>query len=474
MKRTIAILITIIAIIQCFSMVSFAEAPNFTDVPENAWYAEAVKWAVENNITAGTSSTTFNPKQICTRAQIVTFIWRAAGSPTTNDVTNPFIDVNENAYYYKAILWAVKNGITSGTSYNRFSPNMACTRAQIVTFIWKSDGSPEPTEINAENCPFEDVNPSAYYAKAVYYAVEKGITSGVDLTHFAPNKICTRAEAVTFLWKDNLNGTCVHHYEIYGVVQPTCNMPLTKYYRCVLCDNFRYDFENTPWSHNLQVTEEVPATDTTAGYTKYKCNLCHSEWTINHPAHNECSHENFTYEITGYPTYETPGTWIKTCEDCGSVIEETMDLNGTEYYPDDIASLTARATGLDLSNSSFAPHPTNTLSKIRVFEALKFYDGTGTRPDGTPFTDAMLLEEGGEEELNRYKDMAEFLVITDMFDEKPNGLADAIVLKLIRSPENRAIVLDPRWNIVSGYSIKVGAQTYTMIHLYELKDELKP
>ena len=169
---------------------------HFTDVPENAYFREPVDWAVAKGITAGTDPTHFSPDDPCTRAQAVTFLWRAAGQPEPTASNDPFRDVGSGEYYYRAVLWAVENGITLGTSATEFSPDDPCTRAQIVTFLWRAAGQPEPT---ASNNPFLDVKSGDYFFGAVLRAVEKGITTGTDPTHFSPDDVCTRAQIVTFL-----------------------------------------------------------------------------------------------------------------------------------------------------------------------------------------------------------------------------------------------------------------------------------
>ena len=170
----------------------------FQDMPDDAYYFEAVNWAVANNVTNGTSETTFSPNVGCTRAQVVTFLWRAAGQPEPTEGTNPFTDVKEGTYYYKAVLWAVEKGITNGTSETTFDPDETCTRGQIVTFLWRRAGKPAPT---GANNPFADVKPSAYFGSAVLWAVEKGLTNGTSETTFEPNEDCTRAQVVTFLFR---------------------------------------------------------------------------------------------------------------------------------------------------------------------------------------------------------------------------------------------------------------------------------
>ena len=169
----------------------------FVDVATGSYYEDAVDWAVGNGITQGTDATHFSPDGICTRAQAVTFLWRAAGSPKPETRTMPFTDIPAGSYYYDAVLWAVENGITKGTSDTTFSPNMTCTRAQIVAFLWRSEKSPAAGTAN----PFADVKSTAYYADAVLWAVKENITKGTTSTTFSPNADCTRAQIVTFLWR---------------------------------------------------------------------------------------------------------------------------------------------------------------------------------------------------------------------------------------------------------------------------------
>ena len=173
------------------------QAGVFVDVATGSYYEDAVDWAVENGITQGTDDTHFAPDGICTRAQAVTFLWRAAGSPAPRSRTVPFTDVPAGSYYYDAVLWAVENGIAKGTSDTTFSPNMTCSRAQIVTFLWRSEKSPAAGTAN----PFADVKSTAYYADAVLWAVKEDISKGTTNTTFSPDADCTRAQIVTFLWR---------------------------------------------------------------------------------------------------------------------------------------------------------------------------------------------------------------------------------------------------------------------------------
>lgn len=170
---------------------------SFTDVPAGAYYEEAIGWAVEKGITKGTSDSTFTPDGVCTRAQAVTFLWRAAGSPAAKAGSLPFADVKAGSYYDDAVRWAVENGVTVGTSATTFSPNATCSRAQIVTFLWRAQKSPAAGSAN----PFDDVAGSAYYADAVQWAVQKDITKGTGATAFSPDANCIRAQIVTFLYR---------------------------------------------------------------------------------------------------------------------------------------------------------------------------------------------------------------------------------------------------------------------------------
>lgn len=171
---------------------------HFTDIPgAGHWTHLPIDWAVVNKISVGTSETTFSPNDDCTRAQSVTFLWHTMGSPEPELTENPFEDVKTNSYYYKAVLWAYENGITAGTSKTTFSPDDSCTRAQIVTFLWRMEDSEEPT---ITETPFEDLQLTAYYMKAVLWAYENGLTAGTSATTFSPDKTCTRAEALSFLY----------------------------------------------------------------------------------------------------------------------------------------------------------------------------------------------------------------------------------------------------------------------------------
>lgn len=177
-----------------------AENP-FRDVPEGAYYHDAVLWALRSGVTGGTAPDTFSPGAACTRAQTVTFLWRTAGSPEPSVADCAFTDVDRNSYYAKAVLWAAENGITGGTSASTFSPEARVTRAQAVTFLWRAAGS-----VRSEgNNPFTDVAPGQYYSDAVQWAVTNGITCGTTATAFSPESGCTRGQIVTFLCRAAIN-----------------------------------------------------------------------------------------------------------------------------------------------------------------------------------------------------------------------------------------------------------------------------
>lgn len=195
----------------------------FVDIAKGTYYYDPVLWAVnhEPQITNGTSATTFSPDAGCTRAQVVTFLWRAAGMPEPTSTNNPFKDVKVGTYYYKAVLWAVEKNITTGTSTTTFSPEDTCTRGQIVTFLWRYEGKPAP--ISSGN-PFKDVKSGRYYYNAVLWAVGVKVTSGTSTTTFSPEDTCTRAQVVTFLYRDCLYSAKMYKFDEskYEIVLDNC------------------------------------------------------------------------------------------------------------------------------------------------------------------------------------------------------------------------------------------------------------
>ena len=178
---------------------------GFLDVDDTAYYKDPVLWAGGQGVTAGVSDYAFAPNQGCTRAQAVTFLWRAFGSQAPVNKANPFTDVKSSDYFYQPVLWAVERGITMGTSAKTFSPNETCTRAQIVTFLYRTAGEPR---YNGSN-PFTDVPKGAYYETAVKWAVGNKITSGTSARAFSPNETCSRAQIVTFLYRFKTGGVAI-------------------------------------------------------------------------------------------------------------------------------------------------------------------------------------------------------------------------------------------------------------------------
>ena len=176
----------------------FPDLPNpFSDLAPSDFCYDAVMWAVGRDITGGIGNDTFGPNLPCTRAQAVTFLWRAAGSPEPETRAMPFTDVPVGSYYYNAVLWAIENGITKGTSDTMFSPDATCSRAQIVTFLWRAGGSPA----TSGNSAFTDVAADAYYAAAVIWAEKNDITGGIGGGLFGSNNDCTRGQIVTFIYR---------------------------------------------------------------------------------------------------------------------------------------------------------------------------------------------------------------------------------------------------------------------------------
>lgn len=249
---------------------------DFADVGRDDYYHDAVQWAVQQGITGGTGADTFSPGAACTRGQVVTFLWRAAGSPEPRGSANPFADVSPDDYYFKAVLWAMEQGITGGTGQTTFSPAATCTRGQIVTFLWRFSGSHEP----AGQASFADVQPEQYYAEAVAWAVENSITSGVGDNRFGPGNVCTRGQIVTFLWRASGSpeaGTVTVHVHTWTeeVVEPLCTGCGYRQKVCSGCGVYAVvDGSFTePIGHDY-VTTVVEPTEEDTGYTMDECSRC--------------------------------------------------------------------------------------------------------------------------------------------------------------------------------------------------------
>lgn len=197
MKRKTTAFLSLLLILTALLAVG-AGADSFADVPSNAYYAPAVQWALENGVTTGTSKTAFSPNDTCTRGQVVTFLWRANGCPEPDAKTCPFRDVAPGSYYEKAVLWAVEQEITNGTSAAEFSPDALCTSAHILTFLWRSLGQPVPGD--NETLPIRD--PDAYYAQPWVWAANTGLLA--DMENFEVEAACSRAMTVTWLYRASL------------------------------------------------------------------------------------------------------------------------------------------------------------------------------------------------------------------------------------------------------------------------------
>ena len=172
--------------------------PIFSDVVSDAFYSQPLDYCHAKGWVTGVTENTFAPGNACVRAQVVTFLWRAAGCPKPTIRNNPFVDVKETDFYYSAVLWALENGITTGTDATHFSPMAVCNRAQVVTFLWRTFGQPESS---TQSHPFTDVQAGSWYEASVLWAVENGITAGLSATTFGPNAKCNRAQIVTFLYR---------------------------------------------------------------------------------------------------------------------------------------------------------------------------------------------------------------------------------------------------------------------------------
>ena len=223
MKRIIAWILVLASCIGLISVTAGAAQLPFTDVAADAYYAEPVAWAVEKGITNGMTETTFAPDATCTRGQVVTFLHRAAGTPEPTQTTHNFTDIRETDYFYKAVLWAVEKGITNGMTETTFAPDGTCTRGQVVTFLHRTAGTPEPTETTHN---FTDIRETDYYYDAVLWAVEKGVTNGMTETTFVPDGSCTRGQVVTFLYR---------YFSAAEDPQPENTMVITKQPKNIAC-----------------------------------------------------------------------------------------------------------------------------------------------------------------------------------------------------------------------------------------------
>ncbi len=249
---------------------------QFEDVAnQQKYYYEPVYWAYRHDpqITSGTDETHFSPHNPCTREQIMTFVWKACGAPAPSSGENPFTDVKPDKYYFDAVVWAVENGITSGVEPTLFGVGQPCTRAQVATFLWNAAGKPEPSV--AEN-PFGDVRQKDYFYKAVLWAVENGITTGTGENAFGPKDTCTRAQVVTFLYSTMTNPSievCAHSYQIIESTPAGCTEPAHETKVCTLCGYAVSRSIGAALGHDFRYSETVPCC-TQTGYELYTCSRC--------------------------------------------------------------------------------------------------------------------------------------------------------------------------------------------------------
>ncbi|MBR1507632.1 MAG: S-layer homology domain-containing protein [Eubacterium sp.] len=274
MKRRIITIVTLFSILLVLwggTGIS-SNASGFVDVPSGAFYYDAVNWAVANNITQGTDSTHFKPNSPCIRSQIVTFIWKAYGSPEPDTEVNPFVDIQNTDYYYKAVLWAVENDITSGMDATHFKPNKPCTRAQVVTFLWNAAGKPEP--LSSYNS-FSDVSINAMYFKAVRWAGEQDITYGTNATHFSPSNTCSRGQIVTFIYRA-VSDQIHHHDWVLSQESYTCSQGGNREYYCTTCGETKTEVipKGHKWATKTEKIEAVPGHYTTKYIDGYRCDIC--------------------------------------------------------------------------------------------------------------------------------------------------------------------------------------------------------
>ena len=259
-----------IVLFLCFAIVFGVSAPvmaaeadqtlpqnPFEDVTEGTYYYDAVLWAVAGRITAGTSAATFSPSKPCTRGELVTFLWRSKGSPEPTATESPFSDVKKGVFYDKAVLWALENNITKGVDKTHFGPDQRCTRAQVVTFLWRIENQPQPV---SDRNPFVDVT-GGYYFTAVLWAVGEGITKGIDPTHFSPDAACTRGQIVTLLYRAAGNAG--------PAVEPDPDSPrvLVAYFSCTgNTEKIAGYVADATGGASYQITPKIPYTSADLNY----------------------------------------------------------------------------------------------------------------------------------------------------------------------------------------------------------------
>ena len=365
MKKTLIVWVLIAAAI-CIAAAGtpkVSAVTNFSDVPQTASYYDEVLWAVDKGIISGTSATTFSPNKPCTRYQFAQMLYKFAGRPAVLDIKLPFTDVSTDASYYKAVCWAYSNKIISGTSAATFSPNKEVTRYQAVQMLYKMAGKPAVSG----TLSFEDVPTNASYYKAILWAVKKGITKGTSAEKFSPNAKCLRYQVVVFLYKyNNLPGSTSHKHSYTSLIttQPTCTKAGVKTYtcstcgdsytesipatghsyvvvsteayceqtvttcRCSKCNNEYTEVRDGGKGHTWELSGETPATCVTDGYKSYICIECYETKDEIFPAtgvHREWS------KVEKAATCTEDGMMYYQCYDCRAERREVIKATGHDF-----------------------------------------------------------------------------------------------------------------------------------------------
>ena len=326
------------------------ELPNpFVDVPDTKYYYEAVLWAYYHDpqVTSGTDATHFGPNNKCTREQIMTFLWKALGAPEPASAENPFTDVNPNKWYAKPILWAVENGVTGGLNPTTFGVGKPCNRAQVVTFLYTAAGKPP---VETSNNPFTDVKETDYFYSAVLWAVENGITGGTTPTTFSPKQTCTRAQVVTFLYKAMTNpdiAFCDHSYRVTEHTAPTCAEAEHETKVCTKCGYTVSRSIGAALGHDFELTETVPPTCTQAGYDLCTCTRCgatekqNEQPALGHDFQNGYCTRCGQYDPNAAGIYDINAAMAAGnayAESLGFVIDYSLNTENSSYSPSQVYS----------------------------------------------------------------------------------------------------------------------------------------
>ena len=335
MKKLLSLVICLIMAAQC---ATFVLAADFTDVPTTAYFYDAVEWAVAKGVTAGKTETTFAPNESCTRAQAVSFMYRAAGKPAVDGTVQPFTDVKPADYFATPVQWALENSITAGVTADKFGPNNPCTRGQIVSFLYRAAGSPEIGEV--EN-PFKDVKDSDYFYNAVLWAVKNGITAGMSADKFAPNNKCTRGQIVCFLERYYNKGA-----ELEIVTQPA---------------DFYMEYSEVDATFTIEIQGGEP--------NYYYDWYVEGEKKATHGA-TDATSDSFTYHVTDYDFDNVQGSYL-------DVVCYVTDITGKQ-----VASQTAKLFAKEVTKPlAFKVDPVDYQMTSSMEEATFTVEITGGVPN---------------------------------------------------------------------------------------------